>query len=90
MVLPKRESIIIACLVALIGVLFSSWLLVEVVLLMVVLSFAIRGVIWPNDKVKEHPVWFGCFWGLLVGILGYPVWEATGIINLVPKILGKI
>jgi hypothetical protein len=50
MVLPKKESMFIACLVALISVLFSNWLLFEVVLLIVVLSFAIRGVIWPNDK----------------------------------------
>lgn len=88
--LPRKEPIVVACVVALVSILLSSWLLVETVLLIVVLSFAIRGVIWPSSKVKENPVWFGCFWGLLVGILGYPIWEASGIINLVPKLLGQI
>jgi len=53
-----------------------------------VLSFAGRGVIWPKSNTPENSIWLGLFWGLTIGILSYPIWQQTGLIQVLPKLFG--
>ncbi|WP_293264948.1 hypothetical protein [Neptunomonas sp.] len=87
---PRKQSVIAALGIALVIALFSSWVLIEIVLFFVVIQFARRGVIWPKLDLPENTVWFGLFWGLLVGILGYPLWFQSGFSNLIPKLFGLV
>lgn len=88
--IPRKLSIIAALIIALITALFSSWVLIEIVLFFVVVQFARKGVIWPKTDLPENTFWFGAFWGLVIGILGYPLWLQSGLINLVPQLIGQV
>ena len=61
----KGLSVLLAFITLAFTLLFSSWLFLEIIVLVLVLSFAGRGVIWPKDNVPESPLWFGLFWGLI-------------------------
>lgn len=87
---PKGLSVLFAFITLAFTALFSSWLILEIVILVLVLSFAGRGVIWPKSNNAENSVWFGLFWGLTIGILGYPIWQQTGLIQVLPKLLGQV
>ena len=88
--IPRKQSIITVLIIALITALFSSWVLIEIVLFFVVIQFARKGVLWPKTELPENTFWFGSFWGLLIGILGYPLWQQSGLINFVPKLIGQV
>jgi len=85
---PKGLSVLLVFITLAITALFSSWLILEIIILVLVLSFSGRGVIWPKINQPENTIWFGLFWGLSIGILGYPIWQQTGLIAVLPKLLG--
>jgi len=85
---PKGLSILFAFITLVVAVLFSSWLIFEILILVLVFSFSGRGVIWPKSNNPENSMWFGLFWGLTIGTLGYPIWQQTGLILVLPKLLG--
>ena len=85
---PKGLSVLFAFITLAVAALFSSWLILEILILILVLSFVGRGVIWPKSNNPENSIWFGLFWGLTIGILGYPIWQQTGLIHVLPKLLG--
>jgi hypothetical protein len=87
---PQGSSILLALIFSVVAALFASWLIFEIILLVLVLSFAGRGIVWPKNEFPENPLWFGLFWGLTVGILGYPIWQELGLIQVIPKLLGQL
>jgi hypothetical protein len=89
LVLPKKTSVIFTGIVLLLTGLFSSWLIIEIVLFVCALGFCIYGVIWPSKELKESAVYFGYFWGMLLGLLAYPVWQLSGIMQIIPSLLGQ-
>ncbi len=86
---PKGLSILLAFIILALTALFSSWLILEIIILVLVLSFAGRGIIWPKIEHPENSIWFGLFWGLTIGIIGYPIWQQIGLIDILPNLLGQ-
>jgi len=87
---PKGLSVILALTTLALTALFSSWLVLEIILLVLVLSFSGRGIIWPKNDTQENPIWFGLFWGLILGIFAYPIWQQSGLMQVLPKLLGQV
>lgn len=87
---PKGLSVLFTFITLVLTALFSSWLILEIIILVLVLSFSGHGVIWPKSNSSENSLWFGLFWGLTIGILSYPIWQQTGLIQIFPKLLGQV
>ncbi|WP_218395697.1 hypothetical protein [Alteromonas lipotrueae] len=81
---PKRKSLFLALLSAIFFAMASGWLVFEVALL-----FSVGGWfrIWPRGEHPESPYGFALFWGLMVGVLGYPLWQKTGISEIMPSLV---
>jgi len=84
---PKMLSVLICFIILTFTALFSNWLLFEIVALVLFLSWPNRGIVWPKQNIPESSVWFGIFWGLFLGILGYPLWQSTGLVHFVPRFI---
>ncbi len=65
---------------AVIGVtaLFSSWVLLEALLLFAILCMVRNNaVLWPSSEKTENYVFFSLFWGLLLGMVFIPILDYT-------------
>jgi len=85
---PRGSSIVTAAVIAIVSALLSSWVIFEIVAFMAVTQIPGKNVVWPKSELPENKIWFGLFWGLLIGVLGYPLWLRTGVIEWVPNLFG--
>ncbi len=88
-ILPKKSSLIFTGVIFLLTGIFSNWLLFEIVLFVCALGVCVYGVIWPRKDLRENVVYFGYFWGMLLGLLAYPLWQATGVMQLLPLLMDQ-
>ncbi|WP_157829010.1 hypothetical protein [Colwellia sp. 75C3] len=51
---PKGLSVLFTFITLALTALFSSWLILEIIILVLVLSFSGCGVIWPKSKSTEN------------------------------------